>query len=441
MRVLQDAGYDAFVVGGSVRDVYTNRIPKDYDITTNAAPEIIQTLFDDTLYNNTFGTVVVRITEDDQRNEIEITPYRAESSYDDGRHPSDVTFGVSLEKDLERRDFTINAMASDGKELIDPFDGKTDCEKKVIRTVGNPRDRFSEDALRLLRAARFAAQLGYRIEDNTRDAMKECGEKLQQISFERIRDELMKIVCSDDPYRGIWILYETDLLPYVLPELLEGVRVGQNKHHMYSVFMHNLLSLQYCPSDDPLVRFAALLHDIGKPRTKEGNGPNSTFYNHDHVGAEMTRTIMKRLAFSKQERERVAHLVDLHMFYYTPGELTDAGVRRLVKRIGKENIDDFMDVRVADRMGSGCQKEKPFSLIELERRIRDVEKDPMDTTMLKIDGHDVMRITGIAPGREIGVLMNLLLQDVLEDPSLNTESYLTKRVKEIYQENFKATLS
>lgn len=429
---LAEAGYEAFVVGGSVRDLVIGRDPKDYDVTTNATPDQIQAVFEDTLYNNDFGTVAVRITEGEQRHEIEVTPYRTDGDYTDGRHPDQVEFGVSLEEDLKRRDFTINAMAYDGEQLIDPFGGQEDCRAKIIRTVGNAQERFTEDALRLMRATRFAAQLSFSIEPATRAAIEELSHTIKQVSWERIRDELMKTITSDDPYRGIWLMLQTGLLDYVLPELVEGVGVTQNKHHIYTVFMHNLLALQYCPSEDPLVKLASLLHDVGKPRTKEGEGKDSTFYNHDHVGADMTREIMKRLKFSRKDIERVAHLVDQHMFYYSRGEQTDAAIRRLVKRLGRDNIDDFMDVRVADRMGSGVQKEKPFKLIELERRIRDVQKDPMDTTMLKIDGNDVMELTGLTPGREVGEIMKKLLDDVLEDPSLNTEEYLKKRTKELF---------
>lgn len=431
LNTLHEAGFLAYVVGGSVRDLVIGREPKDYDMTTNAAPEQIQEVFDDTLYNNSFGTVAVRIVEGDERFEVEITPFRAEAGYSDGRHPDEVVFGVSLEEDLQRRDFTVNAMAFDGGEVVDPFEGQADCASKVIRTVGNARERFGEDALRLLRACRFAAQLDFAIEKETYDAICELAPTIKQVSWERIRDELLKIVASDNGYRGIWLMHTTGLLQYVLPELEEGVDVGQNKHHIYSVFMHNLLSMQYCTSEDSLVRFAALLHDVGKPRVKEGDGPDSTFHKHEHVGGEMAEEICKRLKFSRQDTARVAHLVKEHMFYYTPGEITDAGVRRMVKRLGRENIEDFMHVRVADRMGSGCQKEKPFKLIELERRMRDVEKDPIDTKMLKIDGNRVMEITGLTPGREVGEVMNALLEDVLEDPSLNTEEYLEARAKKL----------
>ena len=436
LRQLHEAGFEAYVVGGSVRDLVIGRDPKDYDLTTNATPQQIQETFEDTLYNNDFGTVAVRITSTNEegeevRYETEITPYRAEAEYTDGRRPDSVEFGVSLEEDLKRRDFTINALAYDGEKIVDLFKGQEDAAARIIRTVGNPHERFEEDALRLMRACRFAAQLGFNLDPETEKAVTELSDTITKVSWERIRDEFMKTVASDDPYKGVWLMYKTGLLQHIIPELTEGVHVGQNKHHVYSVFMHNLLALQYCPSDDPLVRLASLLHDVGKPATKEGEGHDCTFYNHDHVGADQTRTLMKRLKFSKQDINRVAHLVDQHMFYYNTGEISDAGVRRIVKRLGRENIDDFMAVRIADRMGSGCQKEKPWKLVELERRMRDVEKDPMDTTMLKVDGHDIMELTGLPPGREVGVVMNALLEDVLEDPSLNTREYLLERAKQI----------
>ncbi|PIW36993.1 MAG: hypothetical protein COW24_02410 [Candidatus Kerfeldbacteria bacterium CG15_BIG_FIL_POST_REV_8_21_14_020_45_12] len=434
LKILTDAGFEAFVVGGSVRDILLDREPKDYDLTTNASPDQIQNVFSDTLYNNDFGTVGVRLYEQDVRYELEITPYRSEAGYSDGRHPDAVSFGVSLHDDLQRRDFTINAMAYDGKQLIDPFGGQADCSAKIIRTVGDANERFTEDALRLLRAARFAAQLDFKVEPATLAAIKELAPTINKVSWERVRDELIKLISSDNSFRGIWLMHDTGLLQQVIPELEEGAGVGQNKHHIYSVFMHNLQAMQYCPSDDPLVRLAALLHDVGKPRVKEGDGKDSSFHSHEHTGAEMTRKIMQRLKFSKKDSERVEHLVRQHMFYYSQDEVSDAGIRRLLKRIGRENLDDLMAIRVGDRMGSGCQKEKPFKLIELERRIRAVEKDPMDTTMLKIDGNFIMELTGLTPGREVGVILNGLLNDVLEDPSLNTVEYLSGRATVLSKE-------
>lgn len=434
LKALHDAGFEAFVVGGCVRDLCIGREPHDFDITTNATPEQIQKVFADTLYNNSFGTVAVRVVDAEGiRHEIEVTPYRAETTYSDGRHPDAVQFGVSLEEDLKRRDFTINAMAYDGKKLIDLFNGQEDYRAKIIRTVGDAQERFSEDALRLLRACRFAAQLGFQLDLATAAAIVRLAPTIQKVSAERVRDELLKILKSEDPFRGFWLLHVTGLLQYIIPELEEGVGVGQNKHHIYTIFMHNMQAMQYCPSDDPIVVFASLLHDVGKPRTKVGDGPDSTFHQHEYVGAQMAYEIAQRLKFSRKDCERIAHLVRQHMFYYNTGEITDAGVRRILKRIGRENIDDLMAVRIGDRMGSGVQKEKPYKLIELERRMRLLEKDPMDTTMLAIDGNDIMQLTGMKPGREIGTILNALLEDVLEDPSLNTVEYLTKRAKEIYQ--------
>lgn len=431
---LHAAGFDAYLVGGCVRDTLIGREPHDFDITTNATPEQIQTVFGDTLYNNNFGTVVVRMYDDhDMRHEIEVTPYRVESIYSDQRHPDAVVFGVSLEEDLRRRDFTVNALATDGKTIIDLFGGRADCRKKIIRTVGEPRDRFSEDALRLLRAPRFAAQLGFSLDPETLNAITRQTSDIRRVSSERVRDELLKTVLSDDAFRGFWIMHTSGLMREILPELEEGVGVSQNKHHIYTIFMHNMMSMQYCPSDDPLVRFAALLHDVGKPRTKEGNGADASFHQHEHVGGQMTWDIMRRLKFSRSDSERVAHLVRNHMFYYAQDEVSDAGIRRLLKRIGREHLDDLMAIRIGDRMGSGCQKEKPFKLVELERRIRMVEKDPMDVTMLAVNGNEVMHMTGLKPGREVGVILNTLLEEVLEDPSLNNRVYLEQRVMQFTQ--------
>jgi poly(A) polymerase/tRNA nucleotidyltransferase (CCA-adding enzyme) len=325
-------------------------------------------------------------------------------------------------------------MAFDGDKIIDPFGGRADCTAKLIRTVGSPEERFGEDALRLLRACRFAAHLDFQVEPKTRQAIAAHAAEITKVSWERIRDELLKTVAAENAFRGIWLMHITGLLKEIIPELEEGVGVGQNKHHIYTIFMHNLQAMQYAPTDDPLIRLAALLHDVGKARTKEGEGPESTFHNHEVVGAQLTEKIMKRLKFSRHDIERVAHLVRQHMFYYNLGEITDAGVRRLIKRIGRENWDDLLAVRIGDRMGSGTQKEKPWKLVELERRIRDVEKDPMSTNMLKLDGTDIMEITGLKPGREVGVILNGLLEDILEDPSLNTEEYLTKRAKELFRD-------
>jgi poly(A) polymerase/tRNA nucleotidyltransferase (CCA-adding enzyme) len=428
LRGLEAAGKEAAIVGGCVRDLLRDEKPKDWDVTTNATPEEIQKIFPDHLYENRFGTVTVHSGTQD----VEVTPYRSEARYTDKRHPDRVTFGGSLLEDLGRRDFTINAMAmgTDAK-VMDPYDGQKDLEQQRIRAVGDPRERFSEDALRLLRAIRFAAQLKAKIEPQTWNALVELRENIRAVAGERIRDELVKMVSMDHSILAMWKLLESGLLDLILPELTEGVGMTQNKHHIYTVFFHNVMALQHCPSDDPMVRLAALFHDIGKPRTKSGDGPDSTFYHHDHVGAEMTRTLMKRLRFSNEQIERVSHLVDMHLFHYSVGEITDNGVRRLLRRVGVEHMDDLLAVRIADRMGSGCQVEVPYKLQELQERIIEVQKDPIDTRMLEVDGHDVMKLLKIPPGPKIGEILNALLEEILDDPKRNTREDLEKRIIEL----------
>lgn len=419
--------FEAFVVGGCVRDMLRGVAPKDWDITTNALPQEIEKIFPETLYNNRYGTVVVRSGSE----EIEVTPFRKEAKYTDKRHPDKVEFGTSLEEDLKRRDFTINALAFDGQKIIDLFAGQEDLKKKIIRTVGRPGERFSEDALRLMRAIRFAAELNWQIEDRTWQAIRKYKKLIEYISAERIRDELIKILSSGNSFLGFWLLEKSGLLAIILPELQAGVGVTQNRHHLYTVFFHSLLSLQYCPSEDYLVRLAALLHDLAKPQTKQGEGPYSTFYGHEIVGTKQVIRLMRRLKFSRKEVDKVAHLVRYHMFYSDTDILTDAGVRRLLRRVGKENIKDLIDLRVADRMGLGCQLEKPRRLLELEQRIINVQKDPIDTRMLAINGHQVMAILKWKPGVKIGLVLSWLLEEVLEDPQKNNPEYLTERAKEI----------
>ncbi|OGY83059.1 MAG: hypothetical protein A3F54_04495 [Candidatus Kerfeldbacteria bacterium RIFCSPHIGHO2_12_FULL_48_17] len=433
---LQEAGFEAFAVGGCIRELLRDQKPKDWDITTNALPEQIQEVFPKNFYTNTFGTVTALI--DSQQ--VEITTYRSEAKYSNKRHPDEVKFGVILEEDLKRRDFTMNAIAADGTKIIDLFDGQADLKAGVIRAVGTAHDRFNEDALRMIRAIRFAAQLRMQIEPATWAAIVKNRALIQHLSQERIRDELMKMLNTDDPLRAIWLLFESGLLALILPELVAGVGVAQNKHHIYTVFFHNLLSMAFCPSSDPLVKLACLLHDVGKVRTKEGTGKDATFHRHEMVGADMTRDIMRRLKFSTDEIKRVTHLVRQHMFYYNTGEITDAGVRRIVRRIGNENIEDIMAVRVGDRMGSGVQKEKPYKLVELEKRIIEVQKDPITTSMMAIDGTDVMKQLALKPGRMIGVVLNTLLEEVLDDPKKNTVEYLTKRVGELGPQALAGTL-
>ncbi|MFA7169265.1 MAG: HD domain-containing protein [Candidatus Paceibacterota bacterium] len=436
---LEKAGFEAYIVGGPVRDFLMGKSPKDWDMTTNAKPEDIQKLFPHSFYNNTFGTVTIinNETENESLKTVEITTYRTESDYKDNRHPNKVEFTPNLKEDLKRRDFTVNAMAlreREGREeLVDLFDGRRDLENKIIRAVGNPDERFSEDALRMLRAVRFVVQLGFKIEENTFESIKRNAKLLENISQERVRDEFIKIILSDDPERGIEILRNSGLLRFVVPELEAGVGVAQNRHHIYTIYEHSVKTLKACPSKKLEVRLAALFHDIAKPQTKVGEGVDSTFYNHDYIGARVTEKILKRLKFPNKIIEKTSLLVKNHMFYYNTGEVSEAGVRRLISRVGKENLKDLMDLRIADRLGSGTPKAKPYKLRHLEYLIEKVSKDPISPKMLKINGQDIMNLLQIQPGPKVGAILKVLLAEIIEDPTKNNREYLEQATKELYE--------
>jgi poly(A) polymerase/tRNA nucleotidyltransferase (CCA-adding enzyme) len=427
-KALEEAGFKAYLVGGCVRDMHLGREPKDWDITTDAVPEEVQKIFPESVYENEFGTVGIKTGSEDVKLAIvEVTTFRNEGKYTDKRHPDEVRFAKTIEEDLSRRDFTVNAMAMslDG-ELVDPYGGKDDLEAKLIRTVGDPDARFTEDALRLMRAVRFATELGFAIEEKTAEAIRTHASSLEYIAIERIRDELVKLLLAKEAAQGIIRMEELGLLRYVLPELREGIGVGQNKHHIYSVWEHNLYALEYAAKEgyDLLIRVASLLHDVGKPKTKRGEGPDSTFYGHEVVGARMTVKALDRLKFPKDFVERAAHLVRRHMFYYNIGDVSPAGVRRFLVRVGPENIDDLLKVREADRIGSGVKKAVPYKLRHLLFMIEKVKHDPVSVKMLKVSGEDVMRIANIPPSRKVGDILGALLEEVLEEPEKNERSYL-----------------
>lgn len=447
IKDLKASGYEAYIVGGCVRDFLMEKIPKDWDITTNAVPAEILKVFSDGKYENDFGTVLLPIrgqTKNNLKDQVdekekvkdvlEITTYRSEQGYSDRRHPDEVRFEIDLDKDLERRDFTINALALNPDEpenVVDLFGGRKDIKAKIIRAVGEPSDRFKEDALRMLRAVRFSSQLGFELEPKTQRAIVKLAGSIKFISKERIKDELIKILSSDRPSEGILLLHETKLLQYILPELEQGISVEQARHHVYPVFKHNVLSLKYCPSKEWPVRFAALMHDIAKPKTKKEINGIATFYNHEYVGARMVDKIMTRLKFSNIDRERVVNLVRNHMFYYNDKEVSAASVRRLIVKVGRENLKDLIDLRIADRLGSGTPKAMPYKLRHLEYMLERVQNDPISVKMLKINGEDLMKILKIAPGPKIGAILDVLLSEVIEDPELNTVEILAKRASEL----------
>jgi poly(A) polymerase/tRNA nucleotidyltransferase (CCA-adding enzyme) len=436
---LNKANFEAYIVGGCVRDFLLaasekaslapkGREPKDWDITTNAKPEEIQKIFPDSFYENKFLTVTVRTgSKKGNLSEIEITTYRFEAKYSDKRHPDDVKYAENLEDDLSRRDFTINAIAMDGKKkIIDLFEGQIDLKNKIIKTVGNPEERFSEDALRMLRAVRFATALNFEIEKNTKDAIIKNSFWMEAVSQERIRDEFVKIIMSENPAKGIELLRELNLLKYVLPELLENVGVLQNKHHIYDCYQHAIKSLEYTAKKkfNLYVRVSALLHDIAKPRVKSGQGESATFYNHEIVGAKITFQILNRLKFPKKDVEKITKLVRWHLFYYNVDEVGDASIRRLVKNVGAENIEELLQVRYADRIGSGVPKAEPYKLRHLKYLIEKVAQDPISAKMLKINGNDLIKLLEIKPGPKIGQILDILLGYVLDDPKKNNKDFL-----------------
>ena len=450
---LKKKGFEAYIVGGCVRDFLRGVGPQDWDVATNAKPTEIGKIFPRSYADNKFGTVTILTgSEDPKLKEIEITPYRIESKYTDKRHPDEVKWAKTIKEDLARRDFTVNAIAINlqlttyNLQLIDPFNGQQDLKNKIIRAVGNPEDRFNEDALRMMRAVRFAATLEekavpgrWQIEESTGQAIKKNAKLLQVISKERIRDELLKIIMADRARQGIDLLRELGLLKYIIPELEEGYGVSQNKHHIYEVYDHNLRCLDYAAKKnyEKCVRLAPLFHDLAKPRTKRGEGPDSTFYGHEILGAKMTCQVLNRLKFSKKDIEKIAKLVRYHLFYYNVGEVSEASVRRLVRQVELENVAELLQLRYCDRIGSGCPKAEPYKLRHLKYLIEKVSQDPISVKMLEVNGKDVMDTLEIQPGPAIGQILDILLGQVLSYPQRNKKNVLLQEIKKLGKLNEK----
>ncbi len=525
VHTLQRAGYEAYIVGGAVRDTLLQvqsqeQIPgkylnatTDYDFTTNATPDELLALFPDSFCENEFGTVslahehileqmdAVHIkfaapvqppstrlidlsaatklhrslnttqptfaenheTTTYKKPVYEITTFRSQEVYDDFRHPTHLVWGSSLSEDLTRRDFTINALAiaisqeyldslstewfpksehpltesehyrqlpPEALSIIDEHDGLEDLRSSIIRTVGTAKDRFAEDALRMLRTIRFSVQLNMQIAPATFDALSEQASLLQHISAERIRDEFLKMLKSEYPKEAILLLEETGLLEFVLPELLAAKGVEQSGHHTTDVWVHSLDALEMCPSKDPIVRLATLLHDVGKPSTAQTHNNQHTFYNHEVVGARIAKNVAQRFKFSKRDVERIFLLVRHHMFHYQR-ENTDAAIRRFMRKIGLENIDDILDLREADRLGSGARKTS-WRLEEMKERMKSQLHQPMDVSDLALNGHDLMSELGLQPGPVLGRLLHQLFELVLEQPELNTREELLQRANLYY---------
>ncbi len=448
---LTQSGFEAYVVGGAVRDLLANISTYDWDFTTNAEPEKIQKIFPESFYDNKFGTVGITAKElvkqfnlqdypyeQDKitpRDIFEITTFRSEHGYSDRRHPDKVSWGKTIAEDLQRRDFTVNAIALKLTEekgewqVIDLYSGQDDLKNKIIKAVGDPHQRFNEDALRMMRAIRIAAQLGFTLEEKTLQAIVKYSNLITHVSFERIRDELIKILESKYPADGIKLLHSSGLLQHIIPELITTQNVEQAGHHTKDVWHHSLDSLAGCPSPNPIVRLATLLHDVGKPIAFRKTNNQITFYGHEVVGARLVKRIAERLKLSKKDGEKLWLLVRYHMFAYD-SQMTDKAIRRFIKRIGKENINDMMMLRIGDRKGGGS-KATSWRLRELQERVGKLMYTPLQINDLKVNGKDVMKTLNIKPGPKVGEVLKKLFEEVMDDAAKNDREYLLKRIKEV----------
>jgi tRNA nucleotidyltransferase (CCA-adding enzyme) len=438
------AGHEIYLVGAGVRSLIQGKIPIDCDFTTNAPPEVIQSLFEDSFYDNKFGTVGLALETKRGEEVYEITTYRTERGYSDKRRPDEVRWGQNLEEDLKRRDFTWNAIVigpilkkdqwnQKSLILIDLFQGEKDFKKKLVRAVGKPEERFTEDALRMMRAVRFAAQMGFTIEKKTFQAIKRNAPLIKKISQERIRDELFKIMVSDHPTDGYLIFRNTGLAELILPEVEKMFGVEQKspgRHHLDDVGTHAMKSLKASQTDDPIVKLAILLHDVGKPVVVSKNEKGTiTFYNHELVGAHLARNIARRLKFSKKEETKLVTLVRWHQFSVDERQ-TDSAIRRIIRNVGKENLADMLELRRADRIGGGA-RETSWRLERFKKKLVEVQKQPFSVTDLKVDGHDVMKILGIRPGPKVGQVLNQLFESVVDEKIPNQRKSLLAKIKKI----------
>lgn len=447
-------GYQAFLVGGSIRDLILGKTPEDFDIATNAYPEQITNIFEKSIPTGAkFGTITV-ISEDEngEKFDVQVTTYRSEADYVGGRWPSKVEFARTIDEDLSRRDFTINSIALDlstidssSQVLIDPYNGQQDLQLKIIKAVGNPIERFEEDGLRSVRACRLASQLQFSIEDNTFEAIKQTLHITKLVSIERFRDELMKLLLkSSKPSIGLRLMKESGILGIFIPELIEGVNVTQPQFHSDDVFEHSILTVDEAEDS---VKLAALFHDIGKPRTISVDERGTHFYGHDLVGAEMTKEIMKRLKFSNIEIDQTVRLVRWHMFYYPSADWrnaeepegkpthgwTDAAIRRLIQNVGgPDAMDELLKLRIADQQSN---KKYTFNREELDaisKRVAEVKAKEMALQIsdLDITGNDLIENFNLNSGPILGAILNHLLDKVIEEPGLNKKIDLLRLAKE-----------
>jgi poly(A) polymerase/tRNA nucleotidyltransferase (CCA-adding enzyme) len=434
---LKKAGFSAYLVGGCVRDLLLGRPPKDWDVTTDAKPEQIQALFEETFYENEYGTVgVVTASDDASLKVVEVTPYRLESGYSNARHPDQVAFSDRLSDDQKRRDFTINAIAYDPEthELIDEHGGQADLERRIIETVGEPAERFAEDALRMLRAIRISAELDFALSARTLEGIAKNANLLAKISQERIRDEFTRIVQSARPMQALFMAQKLGILRFIAPQLEEGISCEQNQAHSYYVFEHNLRSLQHAADNEWSfhVRLAALFHDVGKPAVRQWSDEKKdwTFHGQDVVGAKITKKILENLRFSRETIDIVSSLVRWHMFFSDPDTVTLSAVRRTIQRVGQEHIKELLQLRMCDRIGTGRPKEQPFRLRKYMAMVDEALRDPVSVAMLAIHGAKIIEL-GEKPGPRIGWILHALLEEVLDDPAKNTAQYMENRADQL----------
>ena len=438
-KVLQDANFEAYLVGGCVRDLLLERKPKDWDITTNATPDEILSLFPHAFYENNFGTVgiVNEGVEDETLKTIEITTYRTESNYSDSRRPDSVEFSKKLEDDLKRRDFTINAIALDPfkGQIIDLYKGQEDIKDKITRAVGKAEERFQEDALRMLRAIRIASDLGFNVSRETEEAISKNAPLLEKISKERVRDEFVKILLTERAMEGLNLAKKLGILKYISSDIERGVGIDQNQAHKFDVYEHNLRTLQHAVDKNYGLdlRLASLFHDISKPETRRFSKEKNdwTFYGHDVVGARVTKKILLELKFPVKQIEKVVKLVRWHMFFSDPEKITLSAVRRLIANIGKEDVWELMNLRICDRIGTGRPKENPYRFRKYKSMVEEAMHDPVTVGMLEIDGEKIMKVLGIEPGPKIGHILHALLEEVLENPELNKIEVLEDKAKKM----------
>ena len=437
IQTFKKNSFEIYIVGGAVRDILMGKEVYDWDFTTNATPQETLKLFPSAFYDNKFGTVGIKPQKEGDR-PFEITTFRKEEGYSDSRHPDKITWGKTLNEDLSRREATISAMAlkpakSNEYEIIDPYQGQKDIKKRIFKAVGDPNQRYQEDALRMIRAIRISAQLGFQIETKTFEAIKLNASLIHKIAKERIKDELFKILASAFPYEGMLLFKNVGLMEQILPEMEKTFGVEQKspgRHHVYDVGTHLMLSLKFCKSEDPIARFATLIHDVGKPVTyKELENGTITFYNHEMVSTNLAKRISQRLKLSSKEKNKLITLVRYHQFTVDERQ-TDSAIRRFIRNVGTEYIPDMLTLRVADRLGGGA-RETSWRLEEFKKRLIEVQKQPFSIKDLKINGNDVMKTLKIPPGPKVGEILETIFEEVVEKKIENEKDILLKRLKDL----------